>query len=594
MPHDLLRLLDASITHRGGDGAGAFTDSVTRGGVTIDLALLHRRMAVIDPQGGAQPMARSLPDGNRIAISFNGCIYNHAELRNSLDAAGFDFASHHSDTEALLLGWAYWGAGAFSRARGMFAAALWDAASGTLSLARDDAGEKPLYTLSHQAPDAHWFLFASTAAALAKAAAYLGGPPHRSAAAWLRGWSSGSGYEGIEELPPRSLLSIGPDGNPTTSVWARHPGPSTPLTEHAAERMLEASVQQRLEADVPLGCFLSGGVDSGLVAAFAQRALAARGQQLRTFTMRIDDPALDESRLAELTAKKLGTQHTTLECGAAPADDLRTLISRLGVPLGDSSLLPSYWLCKAARTHIRVALCGDGGDEVFLGYDRHAAFAHLQRFGPLLRHAPLALASLCPARRRERARRFLLACRHGYDALRWVFDTRDLADLLRGAAPRPDPAATPRTDLDDYLPFDLLRKMDTASMAVALEVRSPFLDPALVAAARATPAGVLMPGNRRKGLLRAVAARHLPPEVLNAPKRGFAVPVGAWFRADTGGMRTLLQEAVSDAAVSDALAAPVRAGAVARLLREHDAGRRDHGQRLYMLLVLCLWAGIEK
>ncbi len=642
IPEHWLDLLDDAIRRRGPDGHGRFRDRAAGpDGSTVDVALIHRRLTILDPAGGHQPMGflvtpgLSPPDGDayartraaslppcprcvalgaaRLAIVFNGCIYNHRALRDSLSDAGHTFSTDHSDTEALVHGWTEHGPDVFARLDAMHAVAVWDSARASLTLARDLAGEKPLY---HAQGPGGLFVFASSVpAVLAVLRAAAPDDPHAAdpdaLEYWIRHGSAPSPpLRAVRALAPAEILTWpAPDARPPAprrQARADAP-PAGPLTSEVAHRLLMESVAARVESDVPLGCFLSGGIDSGLVAAFAHAALSPTGRRLRTLTLRVPGARFDESPAAELTAAHLGTDHLTLDCAPTAADDLVDLVETLGLPLGDSSILPTYWLCRAARAHVTVALAGDGGDEVFAGYDRHRAW-RLARW-------QLALASplswLPPTRgghrdRLDRLHRLAVAARsRSYRELTSIFQTPDLARLLGSAAPPGEcpPGDDPRRDdLGHYLPCDLLTKTDAASMHVALEVRLPMLDARLIAAADRTPIETLLGDPGPKGLLRAVARRYLPAAVVDRPKQGFAIPIGDWFRTDFGGLRTLLHEHLGreDAFGPTGLGVGpmIRAAHVRRLLREHDAAGprslwpwkgRDHGQRLFGLLSLSIW-----
>ncbi|GIW73544.1 MAG: asparagine synthetase B [Phycisphaerales bacterium] len=645
-----LDVLDASLAHRGPDGNGRFRDRAVRpDGTVVDVALVHRRLSILDHRGGHQPMVH---DGQRLrpdltyragqepvlahercpqaglwAVAFNGCIANHRALRQELSAGrGARFETDHSDTEALLHAWDAWGPGVLDRLDGMHAALVWDRRQAAMASGRDCFGEKPLY--ADAGPG--WMAWASSAAALIRwKRTCLGEPtPIRPAVvAWIAkgwdaqlplamrsvppgSWSMTTGQARRWRPPSRGHGHKGDLGS--TSSKGGEGGVSAPTLDHpdAVEAALRSAVRSRLEADVPLGVFLSGGVDSGLIAALARQEAGA----LRSFTVRMPEPGWDESPLAERTAAALGTEHTTLACHLSPAEDLVALIEQLGLPFGDSSLLPTAWLCRAARRCVKVALSGEGGDELFGGYRRHVAAAWLRRW-----RRPLAMlpAGLLGQRRPGSASTYLArlvdAARHGgYPQLLAIYPRADLRRLIRDldrieppvqedAPPLPtdDPLAY---DLLTALPEDLMRKADTASMAVALEVRAPMLANELVDAALRTPLDRLMPGNRRKALLRAVAARHLPAEVVDGPKRGFAIPLSRWFGPTDGRLRTLLHDTLGSA---DPFPGLESAGVwidrrfVARMLVEHDRAcegsihpwrGRDHAQRLYVLLVLGLWA----
>ena len=374
-----------------------------------------------------------------------------------------------------------------------------------------------------------------------------------------------------------------------------------------ATEIIERAVISRLEADVPLGVFLSGGIDSALIAAIAHQ----HRPDIKTFTVRMPDKRYDESEAAQQTADEIGTDHTTLDCDPNPANDLIMLIEQLGLPFGDSSLLPTYWVSKAARQHIKVALSGDGGDELFGGYRRHSIAPMLNRWHHLLKFIPTTLLNQRqPGSRSTYLARLSTAARYGgYSELLAIFPTPDLRKLMSIVDDDPpdfdrfyrvdDPL---REDFTNYLPDDLLRKTDTASMAVGLEVRAPFLARDLVEAAMRTPLNVLMPNGERKGLLKQVARKYLPDHIVDRPKQGFAIPIGEWFRTDYGHMRQLLHDhlhstdpfpGLEDAGVN------INMKFVNQMLKEHDAAGeksinpwhgRDHSQRLYMLLVLSIWS----
>ncbi len=364
-----------------------------------------------------------------------------------------------------------------------------------------------------------------------------------------------------------------------------------------------------LNADVPVGVFLSGGIDSSLITHYARKHA-----DVAAFCVRMPDPRYDESRHASAVAKRLGVPLTLLDAGASPAEDLPRLIHELGLPFGDSSLLPTHWLCRAARQHVKVALGGDGGDELFAGYDRHAIAPWLRRLSPLLRVLPeMILPARDPKALSTKARRLIEAAKgDGYTDLSAIFPTALYQRLVPGrtglnCVPGPigdlDKTDPPRLDFEVYLPGDLMRKVDTASMSVALEVRSPMLANRLVASALSEQLSSLMPHGQRKGLLKQVARKYLPPDIVDRPKQGFAIPIGDWFRSDFGSLRQLLRDHLlaPEPFGPDALGinAMINMNYVRQMLKEHDdAGTRslwpwkgrDHSQRLYMLLVLSIWA----
>lgn len=622
IPERWLDVLDGTIRRRGPDGHGRWrTRAPGPDGKVAHVALVHRRLSILDEAGGAQPMV--LPGGAgspETAVVFNGCIYNHRELRARLIEHGHEFRSDHSDTETLLHGHRRWGRTMHERLDGMYAAAIWDGEAAELILLRDLMGEKPLYFVEIGA-DRSLVAFASMVPGLLALLETLRAESEREGlegistpdidacleldaasltGEWLRlGWGHGTPWRGIRELKPGQLAwfdAQGRTGRRRLSIDAQV-ARALPLDAESTRFTIERAVRSRLEADVPLGCFLSGGLDSGLIAAFAQQSLASRGERLRTFTMRMPDPRYDESEAAAETARTLGTDHTTLDVDPDPATDLPGLIEFLGLPFSDSSLLPTSWLSRAARTHVKVALAGDGGDELFGGYDRHAAALALRRARRTLR-----LLSLIPwsqsdpkSRTGKVARLARAAGGAGYADLLSIFDTHDLARLLgtgRASTQIDTPSNPLAHDRDTYLPFNLLRKTDTASMIHALEVRAPLLEPELVARAGATPLSALMPRGRRKGMLRDAAKGMLPDAILARPKSGFAIPVGDWLRPG-GPLRGVLSDTVLDRSSFDGLPIRLDHARIETLLREHDgagAGAgRDHAQRLYLLLVLGLW-----
>ena len=605
------------IVHRGPDGQGLLVDG--------PLAMGMRRLSIIDHAGGHQPMVSDRgphpdkPRNARVAVVFNGCIYNHRDLRRELQSAGHHFVTDHSDTEVLIHGWREWGHELFAKLDGMFAVAIWDAGSGTLTTARDAFGEKPLYASKH----ADRCVFASTAAGVVRCLLASGSSDaskldnHR-IATWTRfGWDQVPPYEsrlpnwtGWVHTIPSDADS--PKVDDSWMGWWREANEtrSESIAVNAVDDLLAAAVASRLEADVPVGVFLSGGIDSALVAQYASRVAPS----IEAFTVRMPESSFDESAAAAETAARLGIRHSVLDCSPDPARDLVRLVHQLGLPFGDSSLLPSFWVSNAARQSVPVALGGDGGDELFLGYERHRSIWALSALGRL----PSALtgtaaellggpAACSPLRRK--AARFLDAAAHvGYKDLVAIFPESLMSQLVGEAvagissqhsgfvSPPGDDELLQRTalrfDLMFYLPEDLLRKTDTASMSVGLEVRAPFLARELVDRMIRVRPDVLMPDGERKGLLKQVARKYLPDSIVDRPKMGFSIPIGEWFRTDYGGMRQLLLDTLNgpDPFPEDLLGITINRRFVAQMVNDHMTRRRDHSQRLYMLLVLAIWS----
>jgi asparagine synthase (glutamine-hydrolysing) len=602
--------IDARIAYRGPDGAGRFRD---RSG-EIEIALVHRRLSIIDHDTGSQPMVSECGRDDSeglVAVVFNGCIYNHRDLRQQLEAEGHTFKTDHSDTESLIHAYRQWGPALTDHLEGMYAFALWDHDKQSLVLARDWFGEKPLYVRVGEGDQSGVIAFASDAQALGTLwQATTVGNAARPRPSWTRRYLQlGYAHEGVtvyddtRNLRPSIVNHMDELIGPLNTYKAR---PET-TTQAQFESLIAQAVHQRLEADVPLGCFLSGGVDSSLIAYFAKQHQA----DLRTFTVRMPDERYDESHHAELVADHLGTNHTTLEVAIDPAEDLQHLITTLGQPFGDSSILPTYWVSKAARQHVQVALSGDGGDELFIGYERYAAARHLFRHRRLLQWFPRRwMRSTHPKSFKHKLGRLGDMARQikslGVLSMETIFTQHQIYDLMHGLhgtsahePPQRDPLqALRRADLMNYLPDDLLCKVDTASMAVTngasavpLEVRCPFLDRELVGAALAAPTSQLMPGGRsasRKGLLREIARKYLPDDIVDRPKMGFAIPVGEWFRNDFGNMQTLLLEHLNDRKLIESLL--LNFDAVQSMIDEHMHGKVDHGQRLFTLLTLTMWA----
>jgi asparagine synthase (glutamine-hydrolysing) len=590
--------LRSALAHRGPDASA----SLNLGPCT----LLHTRLAVLDLPGGQQPMVLTdhsdHPTPPQLAVVFNGEIYNHRDLRRRLQAAGHRFTSDHSDTEVLLHGYRQWGVNLPEHLQGMFAFAIFDPLQRQLFLARDRTGKKPLF-IRHAAGQ---LLFASTIAALIAAGPEA--PPIDRAALHqflTFGYTRESSlWQGIEELPAASWRLIKPDGSfQHRRYWQPPPISRSGTSVDAGEallRLLDEAVASRLEADVPLGCFLSGGIDSSLIAALAQRHLARQGRRLATFTVAMPDVRYDESPFAQQVASHIGSDHHVLTARPDLEADLRTLISQMGEPLGDSSLLPTHWLSRAARQHVTVALSGDGGDELFAGYDRYRALTLLTSHRWWLRYAPAGLlATDDPKSTMSRVRRLIEAAQEPtvsrqYRSMVRLFTAPQLTAMGFGPDDtgelfdwdgRTHPVdAARRWDLHNYLPFDLLRKVDRASMSVGLEVRCPMLDTGVYDLAAHVPLHVLMPGQKPKGLLRNVAAQLLPPQIINRRKMGFAVPIGSWF---AGPLAPMLRHNLLDDPALDQLG--IHAAAVRSILDEHLTGQADHAQRIFALLSLALW-----
>ncbi len=590
------------IRHRGPDGSGIA--EYPRCG------LVHTRLSIIDLLGGQQPMHVARHDDHGpLHLVFNGEIYNHRYLRKRLTKRGHAFSTDHSDTEVLLLGYREWGRNLPKHLHGMFAFAIWDEDRRELFMARDRAGKKPLYVRR----DGDELAFASLIGTLIAGGADK--PPiNRDALLnYLQlGYTFGQSlFDNVVEIPAANWMCVAADGRIEYQRYWQPP----PISRHstalgavdALREVLTEAVQSRLESDVPLGCFLSGGIDSSITAAIAQQCLKERGdERLKTFSVAMPDIAYDESEHAAGVARLIDAEHTVLMADPSDAvDDLERLMAITGEPNADSSLLPTHWLCRAARQHVKAAISGDGGDELFGGYDRYRALRLLQTHRWWVRALPASLLDSIHAKSAgARLARLVHAARAGadpsaqYRRMIRLFAQPDIVELapdlapgLNHTPPLPDwpeeydqVHAAMRWDLVHYLPFELLRKVDRASMAVALEVRCPLLDTPVLDLAGHLPAKVLMPGGRPKGLLRTLAAEYLPRDIVQRPKQGFAVPIGSWFR---GRLREPLTACLQGDELSQLGLDPTH---VRRYLDEHLASRADHTHRLFALLQLAFWA----
>ncbi len=591
---DRLQAMRLHLAPRGPDGQG------------IDIqgacGLVHTRLSVVDLMGGDQPMhVGQSESAGPLTLIFNGEIYNHRQLRRQLEKLGHRFASSHCDTEVLLHGYREWGTELPKHLHGMFAFAVWDGADQSLFLARDRAGKKPLYLFRDQRQLAFGSLIGTVLAGLDTR------PPidHHALGHYLTFGYTGlqTLLHGVWELEAGHWILVERAGRFSMKRYWQPPPLSRSSTRlgavEAARELLDEAVARRMEADVPLGCFLSGGVDSSMIAALAQRHLP-KGQRLKTFSVSMTDQRYDEAPWAQRVASHIGAEHHQLTAEMDIQADLRRLVATVGEPFADSSILPTYWLSRATREHVVVALSGDGGDELFGGYDRYRAMRMIQRHRWWLRHLPMPgvgqaeqkslltrIGRLVEAARpADQARQYLRMIRLFSPTQLGELGFREVAtiDQPPGWEQEIDPAeASRRWDLFDYLPFDLLRKVDRASMAVALEVRCPMLDTQVCDFAFHLPLRVLAPWGQPKRLLKQAAADLLPPEVLARPKMGFAVPIGLWFRTTH---RSMLREHLLEGRLVEL---GCRRERLERMIGEHETARADHTHRLFALLSLSMW-----
>jgi asparagine synthase (glutamine-hydrolysing) len=588
---EALRAMSAQLVHRGPDSGGEHVDR--------EVALGSRRLSIIDLAGGDQPIANE--DGSVVVVQ-NGEIYNYPELRDDLQRAGHTFRTH-SDTEALVHLYEEHGTAFAERLRGMFAVAIWDASRRRLVLARDRYGIKPLY-YRHAGGELR---FASELRALPR-----GEIDTDALEAFLAFNSIPAPYSifrDVRKLPAGHTL-VWENGSVTIERFAR-PGPTevrggdeAELVEELRARLRD-SVKAHLLADVPVGVLLSGGVDSAALAALAAQETA---EPVHTFTIGFAEKSFDERDDARLVAERYGTNHHELLVKPDPELLLGALADAFDEPFADSSALPTYLVSQLAAEHVKVALSGEGGDELFGGYYTYAADLLADRVAPLARVArPLVEALPSSSRKASldyRAKRFVRAAHlpplerhHGWkeifspDArheLRGGGNGFDPVDVYRSryaeTAGAPELARLQDVDFGVYLVDDLLVKTDRASMAHSLEVRVPFLDPMVTNLAFALPTRLKVRGLQKKVLLRRAVEPLLPREIVHGKKRGFSIPAAAWLRGELEpfARSTLSAETLDRQGF-------FRAEPVTRLLDEHGAGREDWSRQLWGLLAFTLW-----
>ncbi|HEY2090287.1 MAG TPA: asparagine synthase (glutamine-hydrolyzing) [Thermoanaerobaculia bacterium] len=530
---DDIRRMSATIRHRGPDDDGEFVDE------TNGLAFGFRRLKIIDlTAAGAQPMTSS---SGRYVIEFNGEVYNHRELLAEL---GDMPMRGHSDTEVMLACFERWGVRrAVERFIGMFAFALWDRQERALFLVRDRAGVKPLY----YAEGEDFFAFASELKAIAALPDFDRRLDEDAVAEYVQlGWVPGpmTIYASARKLPPGTILRVTSSRTELETYWnAREiaervfgtfQGSENDALD-AAHELLRDSVRLRMIADVPLGVFLSSGIDSTLVTALMQQQAS---QPVRTFTIGFEDSGADEAPLARATAAHLGTEHTEAYVTAQEALDAVALMpSMFDEPFGDSSAIPTYLVSRMARPSVTVALSGDGGDELFGGYHRYFLGQQLARRAARL---PRFLAPALGVLPGQRARSYATALTEG---LLGVYE-RNMRDTTFGPIRQP---ATGNRQLSDavaeimlrdfttYMRDDILVKVDRSSMAVSLETREPLLDHRLVELAWSLPLSMKIRDGRGKWLLRSLLSRYVPQSMIDREKRGFGLPLAAWLRGPLRG-----------------------------------------------------------
>ncbi|WP_223428808.1 asparagine synthase (glutamine-hydrolyzing) [Tateyamaria pelophila] len=638
-----LKKMTRSLAHRGPDAEGFWTEG--------EVALGHRRLSILDlSEAGAQPMRSTC---GRYVIAFNGEIYNHLDMRHELEGIGAAPAwLGHSDTETLLAGVAHWGLDeTLQRAKGMFALALWDRSEKLLSLARDRVGEKPLYwgwagqTLVFGSelkalrsyPDCPREVCRS---ALAQYLRYLYVPAPRSI------------HPGLYKLEPGTILTvvgayaatppkepIRPGGHYGGIGIRRYWDLNREIDAGAQDRIMDdrkavatldevlsMAVGRQMISDVPLGAFLSGGVDSSTIVALMQ---AQSTRPVQTFTIGFDEAAFDESPHAAAVARHLGTEHIKLRVTDADARDVIPDLPELyDEPFADSSQIPTHLVCRAARQHVTVALSGDGGDELFGGYNRYirgpGLWKRISRAPKPIRQISGHAAQALPERTWDVIGDAYNRLRPGSAGITGLGAkvhrlgerlrlTNDLDDLYRNMAStwiEPEKVITgdlrePASQIDDplpefgaddpamrmmvqdmrsYLPDDILCKVDRAAMGVSLETRTPFLDPDVIALAARLPMQMKIREGQGKWALRQVLYQHVPREIIERPKAGFAIPIGIWLR---GSLRDWAEDLLSrERLAKDGFFEP---DIIRQIWAEHLSGRRDWATRLWAVLMFQAW-----
>lgn len=598
------------MAHRGPDDSGAWLHN--GGGLGVGLG--HRRLSIIDLSPlGRQPMCNE--DGS-VWLTFNGEVYNFSELRPRLEALGHEFRSH-TDSEVLIHAYEAWGLDFLKELRGMFALGIWDMNQRRLVLARDRMGQKPLFY--RHTPGG--IDFASTLWSLLAAPGANREIDHQALDLYLTYQyvpAPHSAFKGVKKLPPAHYLVWQGGRIQVRPYWELDFSAKLCLEEdQAVEKFREVfseAVNLRLVSDVPLGAFLSGGVDSSAVVAVMS---GLSPDPVKTFSIGFSEESFSEVEYARMVARRYGTDHFEKTVRSQAAEVLPILARHFGEPFADSSALPTYYVSQIARRKVTVALNGDAGDENFAGYDRYLAFKWMSRLAPLAR--PLApglvrlLSGLGESTKRvsklKRLKRLAQAfCMPpGLEYLQFMlhFDHRQKARVFSGgfldqvdpergyldfaalyaSTTGPDPVdRILEADMRSYLPGDLLVKVDVCSMAHALEARSPLLDHKLVELVASLPSEMKLKGTRQKHLFKKSMEPFLPPEILNRAKMGFGVPVGAWFRGE-------LRDWSHDLLLSRA---SLQRGLLNRpgleaLLAEHVSGRMDHGYRIWSLVMLELW-----
>lgn len=600
VPEADLRAMCDAIRHRGPDDDGFFVGD----GVGLGM----RRLSIIDVAGGHQPIFN---EDRSCTIVYNGEIYNHREVRRELEKRGHRYVTN-SDTETILHAYEEYGVDCVKHLRGMFAIAIWDAPRQRLFLARDRFGKKPLHYLH----DARRLVFCSelkSIAALPDVERRVNPQAVADYVAWGYVPDPLSIYQGIAKLPPAHWLTYENGRVHVERYWdvsyapAAKAEPEASYVERTLE-LLDEAVRIRLMSEVPLGAFLSGGTDSSVVVALMAKHSRER---VKTFSIGFEEPEYNELPYARRVADHFGTEHHEEIVRPDVDRDVTALVRQFDEPFADSSMIPTYYVSRAARKHVTVALSGDGGDELFAGYLRYVDGASVRAatqlpaawrnavLGPLTRALPPGTKGI------DRLRDLLgtpdqYYVRHMTRGLTHTYRDVFAGDFLRTLEHRdPSHVATPflyaardwdalsrrqYLDTHTYLPGDILTKVDRASMLVSLECRAPILDHELAEFAATIPVALRIQGVTTKYLLKKVAERLMPAEVVHRPKMGFAVPVAYWLKKEWAARSEeilLGKTALNRGVFQEAF--------LRRVVSEHRAGKRDNSSMIWSLMMLELW-----
>jgi asparagine synthase (glutamine-hydrolysing) len=617
VPESMLRSMAGRMVHRGPDDEGYYRNKRAKGEDSgqVSAGLAFRRLSIIDLQGGHQPLAN---ETGSCWLVFNGEVYNFRQLRAELEKLGHRFKTR-TDSETILHAYESYGfRGTLERLRGMFAFALWDNERESLFLARDRLGQKPMVYFEGEGR----LVFASELAALLEDKRIARETDWQAVYHYLTYMcvpSPLTAFRGVRKLPPAHYLEFRKGETRLERYWELEYRPKLQISraeacEQLRDHLCEA-VRLRLISDVPLGAFLSGGIDSSSVVAAMSRVGTGK---VKTFSIGFDEKKFNELPYARQVAERYGTEHQEFMVSPQALEVLPLLVEHYGEPYADSSAIPTYYLSRMTRDHVTVALNGDGGDESFTGYQRHFANRLAERYQMLpaaLRGSIKAGVRVLQTRGVERTNPLARIYRFADAAslerperyLRWVgfFGEEDKRELLTDRVT--DQLETTDShcfmkelfdkgreldgadsgllaDANFYLPNDLLVKVDIATMAVSLEGRSPFLDHKMMEFAARLPSGYKLRGTRLKAILKEAMAPWLPQTVLKKPKWGFAVPIGQWFRGEMHDF--LCDHLLGDSARTRDIFRPDR---VERLIKTHMDGSRDIAHHLWILLMFELW-----